>query len=300
MQLEQFNYDNRIVRNFAIATIIWGIVGMTVGLLIAFQLIDPNVLGTNEIPHTTFGRIRPLHTNAVIFAFVGNAIFMGVYFSLQRLLKARMFSDALSNIHFWGWQLIIVAAALTLPFGITSSKEYAELEWPIDIAITLIWVVFGINMFGTIVKRRERHLYVAIWFYIATFVTVAVLHIVNSFAIPVGFLKSYSLYAGVQDALVQWWYGHNAVAFFLTTPYLGLMYYFLPKMANRPVYSYKLSIIHFWSLIFLYIWAGPHHLLYTSLPDWAQSLGVVFSSNAYCSIVGWYGKRTFNTSWCLG
>jgi cytochrome c oxidase cbb3-type subunit I/II len=277
MQLEQFNYDNRIVRNFAIATIIWGIVGMTVGLLIAFQLIDPNVLGSNEIPHTTFGRIRPLHTNAVIFAFVGNAIFMGVYYSLQRLLKARMFSDALSAIHFWGWQLIIVSAALTLPFGITSSKEYAELEWPIDIAIALIWVVFGINMLGTIVKRRERHLYVAIWFYIATFVTVAVLHIVNSFAIPVGFLKSYSLYAGVQDALVQWWYGHNAVAFFLTTPYLGLMYYFLPKMANRPVYSYKLSIIHFWSLIFLYIWAGPHHLLYTSLPDWAQSLGVVFS-----------------------
>jgi cytochrome c oxidase cbb3-type subunit I/II len=218
-----------------------------------------------------------LHTNAVIFAFVGNGIFMGVYYSLQRLCKARMFSDTLSKIHFWGWQLIIVAAALTLPFGYTTGKEYAELEWPIDIAITLIWVVFGWNMFGTIIKRRERHLYVAIWFYIATFVTVAVLHLVNSFELPVSFLKSYSWYAGVQDALVQWWYGHNAVAFFLTTPYLGLMYYFIPKAANRPVYSYRLSIIHFWALIFLYIWAGPHHLLYTSLPDWAQSLGVVFS-----------------------
>jgi cytochrome c oxidase cbb3-type subunit I/II len=202
---------------------------------------------------------------------------MGVYYSLQRLLKARMYSDLLSKIHFWGWQLIIVAAAITLPLGITSSKEYAELEWPIDIAITIIWVVFGWNMFATILKRRERHLYVAIWFYIATFVTVAVLHLVNSFELPVTLFKSYSWYAGVQDALVQWWYGHNAVAFFLTTPYLGLMYYFMPKAANRPVFSYKLSIIHFWALIFLYIWAGPHHLLYTALPNWAQSLGVVFS-----------------------
>jgi cytochrome c oxidase cbb3-type subunit I/II len=204
-------------------------------------------------------------------------IFAGVYYSMQRLLKTRMFNDALSWIHFWGWQLIIVSAVITLPLGITTSKEYAELEWPIDIAIALIWVVFGINMIGTIIKRRERHMYVAIWFYLASFVTVAVLHIVNSFELPVSFLKSYSLYAGVQDALVQWWYGHNAVAFFLTTPFLGLMYYFLPKAANRPVYSYKLSIIHFWSLIFLYIWAGPHHLLYTALPDWAQSLGTVFS-----------------------
>ena len=202
---------------------------------------------------------------------------MGIYYSLQRLLKARMYSDILSHIHFWGWQLIIVGAAITLPLGITASKEYAELEWPLDIAITIVWVIFGINMFGTLIRRRERHLYVAIWFYIATVVTVAVLHIVNSLAIPVTLFKSYSLYAGVQDALVQWWYGHNAVAFFLTTPYLGLMYYFLPKAANRPVYSYRLSIIHFWSLIFLYIWAGPHHLLYTALPDWAQSLGVVFS-----------------------
>ncbi|MBY0425501.1 MAG: cbb3-type cytochrome c oxidase subunit I, partial [Cytophagales bacterium] len=273
--IEHFSYDNKTVRNFGVATVIWGIVGMTVGLLIAFQLFMPAANLGNQ--YTTFGRIRPLHTNAVIFAFVGNAIFMGIYYSLQRLCKARMFSDALSTIHFWGWQLIIVAAALTLPFGITTSKEYAELEWPIDISIALIWVVFGINMFGTIIKRREKHMYVAIWFYIATFITVAVLHIVNSFSIPVGFLKSYSWYAGVQDALVQWWYGHNAVAFFLTTPFLGLMYYFLPKMANRPVYSYKLSILHFWALIFIYIWAGPHHLLYSTLPDWAQSLGVVFS-----------------------
>jgi cytochrome c oxidase cbb3-type subunit I/II len=272
---EKFYYDNKTVCNFAIATIVWGIIGMTVGLLIALQLIKPAAnLGSQ---YTTFGRIRPLHTNAVIFAFVGNAIFMGVYYSLQRLLKARMFSDVLSKIHFWGWQLIIVSAVITLPLGLTSSHEYAELEWPIDIAITLIWVVFGVNMFGTIIKRREQHMYVAIWFYIATFVTVAVLHIVNSFQLPISAFKSYYLYAGVQDALVQWWYGHNAVAFFLTTPYLGMMYYFLPKMANRPVYSYKLSILHFWSLIFIYIWAGPHHLLYTSLPSWAQSLGVAFS-----------------------
>ncbi|GMU96134.1 MULTISPECIES: cytochrome-c oxidase, cbb3-type subunit I [Ignavibacterium] len=275
MELEKFSYDNRIVRNFAFATMLWGVVGMLVGLLIATQLFAPEL--NFSIPFLTFGRIRPLHTNAVIFAFVGNAIFMGVYYSLPRLLKTPMFSKLLSNIHFWGWQLIIVAAAITLPLGITTSKEYAELEWPIDIAITLVWVVFGINMIGTILKRRESHIYVAIWFYIATWVTVAVLHIVNSFEIPVTFLKSYSLYAGVQDALVQWWYGHNAVAFFLTTPYLGLMYYYLPKAANRPVYSYRLSILHFWTLIFIYIWAGPHHLLYSALPDWAQSLGTVFS-----------------------
>jgi len=272
---EKFHYDNKIVRNFAVATIIWGIVGMTVGLLVAMQLFKPALNMGSQ--YTTFGRIRPLHTNAVIFAFVGNAIFMGVYYSLQRLLKARMFSDVLSKIHFWGWQLIIVATAITLPLGLTTSHEYAEMEWPIDIAITLIWVVFGINMFGTIIKRREKHMYVAIWFYIATFVTVAVLHIVNSIELPISAFKSYYIYAGVQDALVQWWYGHNAVAFFLTTPYLGMMYYFLPKMANRPVYSYKLSILHFWSLIFIYIWAGPHHLLYTSLPSWVQSLSVVFS-----------------------
>jgi cytochrome c oxidase cbb3-type subunit I/II len=281
-QLERFQYDNKIVRNFAYATIIWGVVGMLVGLWVALLMVFPN-LNIGGIPvgketiGLTFGRLRPLHTNAVIFAFVGNGIFMGVYYSLQRLLKARMASDLLSKIHFWGWQAIIVAAALTLPLGLTTSKEYAELEWPIDIAITIIWVVFGWNMFATILKRRERHLYVAIWFYIATFVTVAVLHLVNSFEYPVSFFKSYSWYAGVQDALVQWWYGHNAVAFFLTTPYLGLMYYYMPKAANRPVFSYKLSIIHFWALIFIYIWAGPHHLLYTSLPNWAQSLGIVFS-----------------------
>lgn len=275
MQVEKFSYDNNIVRMFANATIIWGVTGMLVGLLVAFQFIFP-ALNFN-LEFTTFGRIRPLHTNAVIFAFVGNGIFAGVYYSLQRLLKTRMYSDLLSKINFWGWQLIILSAVITLPLGYTTSKEYAELEWPIDIAIALIWVVFGWNMFATILKRRERHLYVAIWFYIATFVTVAVLHIVNSFELPISFMKSYSWYAGVQDALVQWWYGHNAVAFFLTTPYLGLMYYFVPKAANRPVFSYRLSIIHFWALIFLYIWAGPHHLLYTSLPDWAQSLGVVFS-----------------------
>ncbi|ANE53330.1 bifunctional cbb3-type cytochrome c oxidase subunit I/II [Flavisolibacter tropicus] len=272
---ETFYYDNKIVRNFAYATIIWGVVGMLAGLWVALQLVFPKTL--NLQPYFNFGRLRPLHTNAVIFAFVGNGIFMGYYYSIQRLLKTRMWSDAMSKIHFWGWQLIIVAAALTLPLGFTSGKEYAELEWPIDIAITVVWVVFGWNMFATILKRRERHLYVAIWFYIATFVTVAVLHIVNSIEVPVSFLKSYPVYAGVQDALVQWWYGHNAVAFFLTTPYLGLMYYFLPKAANRPVFSYKLSIIHFWSLIFIYIWAGPHHLLYTALPNWAQSLGIVFS-----------------------
>lgn len=275
MEIEKFSYDNKIVKAFMIATVIFGLVGMLVGLTAALQLVYP--IFNFDLQYTTFGRIRPLHTNAVIFAFVGNAMFAGVYYSMQRLLKTRMFSDMLSWIHFWGWQSIIIAAAITLPLGLTTSKEYAELEWPIDIAITIIWVVFGINMIGTIIKRRERHMYVAIWFYIATFVTVAVLHVVNSFEIPVTFFKSYSWYAGVQDALVQWWYGHNAVAFFLTTPFLGIMYYFLPKAANRPVYSYKLSIIHFWSLIFIYIWAGPHHLLYTSLPDWAQSLGVVFS-----------------------
>jgi len=274
MQVEKFYYDNKIVRNFAYATVIWGAVGMLVGLWIALELVFPVL---NITQYFSFGRIRPLHTNAVIFAFVGNGLFMGVYYSLQRLCKARMFSDKLSYIHFWGWQLIIVSAAITLPLGLTQGAEYAELIWPIDLAITVIWVIFGWNMFGTIIKRREKHLYVAIWFYIATFVTVAVLHLVRSGELPYTWLRSYSFYAGVQDALVQWWYGHNAVAFFLTTPYLGMMYYFMPKAANRPVYSYRLSIIHFWALIFLYIWAGPHHLLYTALPNWAQSLGVVFS-----------------------
>ncbi len=273
--MQQFYYDNKIVKKFIYATLLWGIVGFSVGLLLAFMFLFPNI--TDGISWLSFGRLRPLHTNAVIFAFVGNAIYAGVYYSLQRLLKTRMASDLLSNINFWGWQLIIVAAAITLPLGYTTSKEYAELEWPIDIAIAVVWVVFGINMIWTILKRRQRHLYVAIWFYLATFVTVAVLHIFNSLELPVSGLKSYSVYAGVQDALVQWWYGHNAVAFFLTTPFLGLMYYFIPKAANRPVYSYRLSIIHFWSLIFIYIWAGPHHLLYSALPNWAQNLGVVFS-----------------------
>jgi cytochrome c oxidase cbb3-type subunit I/II len=275
MEMEKFSYDNKIVRDFTVATIFWGVIGMLVGVVIAFQLIFP-ALNFNT-SWLTYGRIRALHTNAVIFAFVGNAMFAGVYYSLQRLLKARLASDLLSKLHFWGWQLIIVLAAITLPAGFTTSKEYAELEWPIDILIALVWVIFAVNMFWTIFKRRERHLYVAIWFYIATVITVAMLHIVNSLALPVNFMKSYSAFAGVQDALVQWWYGHNAVAFFLTTPILGLMYYFLPKAANRPVYSYRLSIIHFWALIFIYIWAGPHHLLYTALPDWAQSLGTVFS-----------------------
>ena len=275
LEKETVKYDNKIVKYFAIATIVWGIVGFLVGLIVALKLYLPDFLGF--IPELSYGRLRPLHTNAVIFAFVGNAMFMGVYYSLQRLTKARMFSDVLSKINFWGWQTIIVSAALTLPLGITAGKEYAELEWPIDIAIALIWVVFGINMFGTLYKRRVKHMYVAIWFYIATFLTVAMLHIVNSMELPISLFKSYSMYSGVQDALVQWWYGHNAVAFFLTTPFLGIMYYFIPKISGRPVFSYRLSIIHFWALIFIYIWAGPHHLLYTALPDWAQSLGTVFS-----------------------
>jgi len=281
MEVQKFYYDNKIVRNFLYATITWGVVGMTVGLMVAFLFFFPEWMAQDQwsLPWLSFGRLRPLHTNAVIFAFVGNSIFTGVYYSSQRLLKTRMYSDLLGKIHFWGWQLIIVAASITFPMGFNTTKEYAELEWPIDIAVAVIWLVFGYNLIATIIKRRERHIYVAIWFYIATFVTITVLYVFNNLEIPVSFtsMKSYSVYAGVQDALVQWWYGHNAVAFFLTTPILGLMYYFVPKAAQRPVYSYRLSIIHFWSLIFLYIWAGPHHLLYTALPDWAQSLGTVFS-----------------------
>ena len=273
--LEEFCYDDKIVRQFVLATLTWGFIAFIAGLFVALQLAYwPLNL---NIEWLTFGRLRPLHTNSAIFAFAGNAIFAGIYHSTQRLLKTRMFSDGLSKIHFWGWQLIIVAAAISLPLGYSQAKEYAELEWPIDIAITVIWVVFAVNFFGTISRRRERHIYVAVWFYIATVITVAVLHIVNSIEIPVSWTQSYPVYAGIQDALVQWWYGHNAVAFFLTTPFLGLMYYYLPKAANRPVYSYRLSIIHFWSLVFIYIWAGPHHLLYTSLPEWAQTLGMVFS-----------------------
>jgi cytochrome c oxidase cbb3-type subunit I/II len=275
MSLETFKYDDAIVRKFTIATLVWGVVGMLVGLLAASELAFWQVNG--GIPWLTFGRIRPLHTNAVIFAFAGNAIFAAMYYSSQRLLKTRMFSDVLSKLHFWGWQLIIVAAAITLPLGFTSSKEYAELQWPIDLAIAVVWVIFGVNFFMTIVKRRERHLYVALWFYIATIITIAMLHIVNNLALPVSFLRGYSVFAGVQDALVQWWYGHNAVGFLLTTPFLGMMYYFLPKASGRPVYSYRLSIIHFWALVFVYVWAGPHHLHYTALPDWAQTLGMVFS-----------------------
>ncbi len=274
-KLESFRYDDKIVKFFIIATMVWGAVAMLLGVTIAFQLADWRLnLGLEWM---TFGRMRPLHTNAAIFAFAGNGIFAGVYYSMQRLCKARLFSDKLSRVHFWGWQLIIVSAAISLLSGATTGKEYAELEWPIDIAITVIWVVFAVNFFGTLFNRREKHIYVAIWFYIATIITVAVLHIVNSLEFPVSFMKSYSIYAGVQDALVQWWYGHNAVAFFLTTPFLGLMYYFIPKAAKRPVYSYRLSIIHFWSLVFIYIWAGPHHLLYSSLPNWVQTLGMVFS-----------------------
>jgi cytochrome c oxidase cbb3-type subunit I/II len=274
-ELESFRYDDAIVRKFLVATFVWGLVGMLVGLVIALQLANPAF--NTGLPWLAFGRLRPLHTNAVIFAFAGNAFFCGAYYSTQRLLKARMFSDLLSKLHFWGWQLIIVAAAITLPLGFTQAKEYAELEWPIDIAIAVVWVIFAVNFFGTIARRRERHLYVAIWFYIASIVTVAVLHIFNNLSLPIGPLKSYSIYAGVQDAFMQWWYGHNAVAFFLTTPFLGLMYYFMPKAAERPVYSYRLSILHFWTLVFMYIWAGPHHLHYTALPEWASTLGMLFS-----------------------
>lgn len=269
------NYDDSIVKMFFTATVVWGIVGMLVGVIIATQLAWwPANLG---LPWTSFGRLRPLHTNAVVFAFAGNVCFTGIYHSMQRLLKTRMFNDTLSRIHFWGWQAIIVSAAISLPMGLTSSKEYAELIWPIDVAITLIWVAFAINFFGTIARRKVDHLYVAIWFYMSFVITIAVLHIVNSLAIPATLTRSYPIYSGLTDALVQWWYGHNAVAFFLTTPFLGLMYYYLPRAAERPVFSYRLSIIHFWALVFLYIWAGPHHLLYSALPDWAQTLGMVFS-----------------------
>lgn len=272
--VEVFSYDEQITRLFVLATIIWGVIGMVVGLLMALQLPFPEA---NLGEYLSFGRLRPLHTNAVIFAFAGNAIFAAVYYSTQRLCKTRMYSDWMSRFHFWGWQAIIVSAAITLPLGYTTSKEYAELEWPISIAIAVVWIVFAINFFATLKYRRVKHMYVALWFYIATIITVAVLHVGNNLAIPVGALESYPIYAGVQDAMVQWWYGHNAVAFFLTTPFLGLMYYFLPKAAERPVFSYRLSIVHFWSLIFIYIWAGPHHLVYTAVPEWAATLGMIFS-----------------------
>ena len=275
VQIEQFSYDDAIVRKFTLMTLIWGIVGMLVGVIVALQLAAP--LFNFELSLISFGRLRPLHTNAVIFAFAGNAVFAGVYYSMQRLLKTPMFSKALSAVHFWGWQLIIVAAAVTLPLGITQGKEYAELQWPIDIAIAVVWLAFAFNCFGTIAIRRERHIYVAIWFYIATLVTITLLHVFNNLVVPAGLWRSYPIYAGVQDAFMQWWYGHNAVGFLLTTPFLGMMYYFMPKAANRPVFSYRLSIIHFWSLVFIYIWAGPHHLHYTALPAWASTLGMLFS-----------------------
>jgi len=274
MQTKQIVYNDKVVRQFILASIVFGVVAFTVGVIIALQMA---FWQANLPPWLTFGRLRPLHTNAAIFAFVGNMLFAGVYHSTQRLLKQRLASDALSQVHFWGWQLIIVAAAITLPLGLTQGKEYAELIWPIDIAVAVIWLVFAVNFFWTLAKRNEKHLYVAIWFYIATIVTVTVLYVVNNLAIPTSLTNSYPVFGGVQDALVQWWYGHNAVAFFLTTPILGIMYYYLPKAAQRPVFSYRLSIIHFWGLVFIYIWAGPHHLLNTALPEWAQTLGVAFS-----------------------
>lgn len=273
--LEHPVYNYRVVRQFAVMTVIWGIVGMLVGVLIAAQLVWPAL--NFELPWLTFSRLRPLHTNAVIFAFGGSALFASSLYVVQRTCQARLLSDKLASIVFWGWQLVIVSAAITLPLGITSSKEYAELEWPIDILIAVVWVLYAVLYFGTIVKRKTQHIYVANWFFGAFIIAVAVLHIVNSAVIPVGLWKSYSVYAGTTDAMIQWWYGHNAVGFFLTAGFLGLMYYFVPKQAERPVYSYRLSIVHFWSLIAIYIWAGPHHLHYTALPDWAQGLGMVMS-----------------------
>ncbi|MEN8132202.1 MAG: cytochrome-c oxidase, cbb3-type subunit I [Pseudomonadota bacterium] len=268
-------YNDKVVRQFAVMTLVWAIVGMSVGVLIAAQLAWP-VLNF-DIPWLTFGRLRPLHTNAVIFAFGGSALFAASYYVVQRTCHVRLLSDKLAAFTFWGWQAIIVAAAITLPLGFSQSKEYAELEWPIDIAIAVVWVSYAVVFFGTIMKRKTPHIYVANWFFAALIVAVTMLHVVNSIEIPVSFLKSYPVYAGVQDAMVQWWYGHNAVGFFLTAGFLGIMYYFIPKQANRPLYSYRLSIVHFWALVFTYIWAGPHHLHYTALPDWAQSLGMVFS-----------------------
>ena len=292
-------YNDEIVRQFLWATVLWGVIAFAAGILAALQLAHWNF--NFDLEWLTFGRLRPLHTNAAIFAFAGNAIFAGIYHSTQRLCKVRMFSDALSKVHFWGWQAIIVGAAITLPLGFSQSKEYAELEWPLDIAIALVWVIFAVNFFMTLKVRREKHLYVALWFYISTIITVAVLHIFNSIEIPTSFLHSYPVYAGIQDALVQWWYGHNAVAFFLTTPFLGLMYYYIPKAANRPVYSYRLSINHFWALIFIYIWAGPHHLLNTALPDWAQTLGVAFSVMLWAPSWGGMinGILTLRGAWSL-
>ncbi len=275
MQAQATTYNYKVVRQFAVMTVVWGIVGMLVGVIIAAQLIWPDL--TFGIPFLSYGRLRPLHTNAVIFAFGGSALFATSYYAVQRTCQTRLFSDGLAAFTFWGWTAIIVLAAVTLPLGITTSKEYAELEWPIDLLITVVWVSYAIVFFGTIMKRKVPHIYVANWFFGGFILTVAILHLVNSAEMPASFWKSYSAYAGVQDAMVQWWYGHNAVGFFLTAGFLGIMYYFVPKQAGRPVYSYRLSVVHFWALIFTYMWAGPHHLHYTALPDWAQSLGMVFS-----------------------
>ena len=271
----QTAYNYKVVRQFAVMTVIWGIVGMLVGVVIAAQLVWPELnLG---LPWTSFGRLRPLHTNAVIFAFGGSALFATSYYAVQRTCQVRLFSDTLASFTFWGWQLVILLAAISLPLGYTSSKEYAELEWPIDILITIVWVSYAIVFFGTLVKRKTKHIYVGNWFFGGFILTVALLHVVNNLELPVGFMKSYSIYSGATDAMVQWWYGHNAVGFFLTAGFLGMMYYFVPKRVGRPVYSYRLSIVHFWGLIFIYIWAGPHHLHYTALPQWAQTLGMTFS-----------------------
>ncbi len=272
---KQETYNYKVVRQFTVMTVIWGVVGILVGVIIAAQLLWPQL--NFDIPWLTYSRLRPLHTNAVIFAFGGSALFATSYYVVQRTCQVRLFSDTLSAFTFWGWNLVIVLAAVTLPLGITTSKEYAELEWPIDILITLVWVSYAVVFFGTIVKRRVSHIYVANWFYGAFILTVAVLHVINSAALPVSATKSYSVYAGTIDAMVQWWYGHNAVGFFLTAGFLGMMYYFIPKQAERPIYSYRLSVVHFWALISTYMWAGPHHLHYTALPDWAQSVGMIFS-----------------------
>ncbi len=270
---ETYNY--KVVRQFTIMTVVWGIVGMAVGVLIAAQLVWPEL--NFGVPWLTYSRLRPLHTNAVIFAFGGSALFATSYYVVQRTCQVRLFSDRLAAFTFWGWQAVIVGAAITLPLGITTSKEYAELEWPLDLLITVVWVAYAIVFFGTILKRRTQHIYVANWFYGAFILTIALLHVVNSAEVPVSWFKSYSVYSGAIDAMVQWWYGHNAVGFFLTAGFLGMMYYFVPKQAGRPVYSYRLSVVHFWALISLYMWAGPHHLHYTALPDWAQTLGMIFS-----------------------
>ncbi|MBS0614819.1 MAG: cytochrome-c oxidase, cbb3-type subunit I [Proteobacteria bacterium] len=268
-------YNDKVVRQFAIMTVVWGIVGMLVGVIIAAQLIWPDL--NFGLPFLSYGRLRPLHTNAVIFAFGGCALFASSYYVVQRTCHVRLFSDALAAFTFWGWQLVIVLAAITLPLGITQSKEYAELEWPIDLLIAVVWVAYAVVFFGTLAVRKVKHIYVANWFFAAYVITIAVLHIFNNLSIPVTLTKSYDIYSGVVDAMVQWWYGHNAVGFFLTAAFLGMMYYFVPKQAGRPIYSYRLSIVHFWALISIYMWAGPHHLHYTTLPDWAQSVGMVFS-----------------------